>query len=107
MNDSFQADPELLATDAEQFEGLAERAGRIHADLRTTLDSLGTPWGDDDAGRSFAGVHTAPADETLGRLETLPGKLGDVRNRFVASAQTYDDAETTGVTELTATEKDR
>jgi hypothetical protein len=107
MNDSFQADPELLATDAGEFDGLAERAGRIHTDLRTSLETLGSPWGDDDAGRSFAGVHTAPADETLGRLEMLPGQLGDVGGRFVASARTYGDAETTGVTELTATEKDR
>lgn len=107
MNDSFQADPAQLVTDAGEFHGLAERAGRIHADLRTTLDSLGSPWGDDDAGRSFAEVHAAPADETLDRLEALPGRLGDVGGRFVASAKTYDNADATGVTELTATEKDR
>jgi hypothetical protein len=107
MNDSFQADPAQLATDAGEFHGLAERAGRIHADLRTTLDSLGSPWGADDAGRSFAGVHAVPAAETLGRLQELPDRLGDVGSRFVTSAKTYDNAETTGVTELTATEKDR
>ena len=107
MNDGFQVDPEQLATDAGEFHGLAERAGRIHADLRASLDALGSPWGDDDAGRSFADVHAAPADETLGRLQALPGQLGDVGGRFVASAKTYDDADVTGVTELTATEKDR
>jgi hypothetical protein len=100
MNDAFQADPEQLATHAGQFEGLAERAGRIHTDLRTTLDSLGAPWGDDDAGRSFAVVHAGPADETLTRLDALPGRLGDVGTRFVASARTYADAESTGVTAL-------
>jgi hypothetical protein len=104
MNDSFQADPEQLASDAGEFHGLAERAGRIHADLRTTLDSLGSPWGDDDAGRSFAEVHAAPAND---RLAALPGQLGDVGGRFVASAKTYEDADRTGVTELTATEQDR
>lgn len=107
MNDSFQADPQQLATDAGEFHGLAERAGRIHADLRTALDTLGSPWGDDDAGRSFAEVHAAPADETLGRLQALPGQLGDVGSRFVASAHTYEDADLTGVTELAATDKDR
>lgn len=107
MNDAFNVDPAQLATHAAQFDGLADRAGRIHADLRTTLDSLGTPWGDDDAGRSFAGVHAAPADETLGLLDALPGKLGDVGTRFVAAARTYEDAETTGVTELTTIDQDR
>ena len=107
MTDRFQADPEQLASDAGEFHGLAERAGRIHADLRTALDALGSPWGDDDAGRSFAEVHVAPATETLGRLAALPDQLGDVGSRFVASAKTYADADATGVTELTATEKDR
>jgi hypothetical protein len=107
MNDSFQTDPEQLASDAGEFHGLAERAGRIHADLRTTLDSLGHPWGDDDAGRSFAEVYAAPADETLGRLAALPSQLGDVGGRFVAAAKTYQNADATGVTELTATEQDR
>ena len=107
MNDSFQADPAQLATDAAQFHGLAERAGRIHADLRTSLESLGSPWGDDDAGRSFADVYSGPANETLDRLGKLPGRLTDVGGRFVASAHTYDNAETTGVTDLTAIEQDR
>lgn len=106
MNDAFHADPEQLATHAAEFDGLAERAGQIHADLRSALTALGTPWGDDDAGRSFAEVHTGPADETLTQLEALPGRLGDVGGRFVTSARAYADAESTGVTGLTAIEQD-
>jgi hypothetical protein len=106
MDHEFRVDPDQLADHAGQFDGLADRAGQIHGELRTTLESLGSPWGDDDAGRSFAEVHSGPADETLGKLGALPGQLGDVGTRFVASARTYDDAEVTGVHELSATDQD-
>lgn len=106
MDNAYRVDPDQLASHAGQFDGLAERAGQIHGELRTTLESLGSPWGEDDAGQSFAEVHSGPAAETLSRLGALPDQLGDVGTRFVAAAHTYDDAEVTGVHELSATDQD-
>ncbi|OLR90464.1 hypothetical protein [Actinokineospora bangkokensis] len=85
----FETEAEALAARAGQFDGIAERAGRIHRDLDDVLGALGACWGTDSIGRSFAAAYAAPADTALGALGALPGQLGDVRGRFADNARAY------------------
>lgn len=102
MTDSYRVEANRLAADAGQFDGLADRAGTIHGELRTVLDSVGECWGTDDVGRSFAAAHNGPADGTLGGLHALPGKLGDLGFAFTESAKTYRGTDETGARDFGA-----
>lgn len=89
----FQADPAKIAQHAADFPGYADRVGAIHDELSAALADAGPCWGDDPAGQSFAADHVAPASATLNRLAGLPGRLGDVGDRFTATARSYQRTE--------------
>lgn len=99
----FAADAERLASQAEQFDGLTERVGKIQRDLSDVLDAAGSCWGADAVGQSFAGAHTGSADDTLGRLSALPDQLGSVGTRFADTAAGYRDLESGAVRRLQST----
>ncbi|MFC5290427.1 WXG100 family type VII secretion target [Actinokineospora guangxiensis] len=85
----FEVDPGALAARAGEFGDLAERASAIHRDLADRLSSLGTCWGADAVGASFAAAHTPGAEATLGDLGALPGRLGEVGDRLTDTAARY------------------
>lgn len=85
----FGVDPQRLLTRAAELEGLSERARGIVAELREALGGSGQPWGADEIGSSFARSHTAPADEALRLLDSLPSGLGEVATRFSEAAVAY------------------
>ncbi|MBK1788842.1 hypothetical protein [Prauserella cavernicola] len=89
----FEVDAERLGAHAAEFEGLADRAARIVADLRGSLDATPAPWGSDEVGRSFAGAHDGPAGEALGGLGELAGGLGDMGTRLASAAGAYSTAD--------------
>jgi uncharacterized protein YukE len=93
VDQGFQADPAKLAQHAADFPGYADRVGAIHDELSSALTDAGQCWGDDAAGQSFAADHVAPASATLDRLAGLPGRLGDVGDRFTATARSYQRTE--------------
>jgi len=97
----FQADPAKLARHADEFPGLAERAGAIHGELAAALDAAGACWGDDPAGRSFADGHVQPAGQALDQLGALPHRLTDVGDRFVATARGYQQSDADSADRLT------
>lgn len=65
---------------------LAEHAGRIAGELKSTVDGLGQCWGEDEIGRSFAESHTAHAADTLDRAGELANRIDAVGGRFVDTA---------------------
>lgn len=102
MSDGFQVDADRLAAQAGQFEGLVGRAGDIHRELSDTLGAVGQCWGGDAVGQSFASIHAGPADDTLGRIGSLPDQLGSVGTRFGDTATAYRGTDTTGADTIDA-----
>ncbi|MFL6145775.1 MAG: WXG100 family type VII secretion target [Labedaea sp.] len=102
----FQADAGRLSTQAGEFPGLAERAGAIHRELSGTLTELGACWGSDPVGQSFAAVHVDPADATIDRLGTLPGRLGSVGTRFAETGSAYRTQDAAGADTFTGVDSD-
>ncbi len=96
VDNGFQADPAKLAQHAADFPGYADQVSAIHTQLRSALAAAGSCWGDDPAGRSFAGAHVPPADGTIDQLAGLPGKLTDVGDRFATTAAGYQQADEYG-----------
>lgn len=92
-NDGFTADPAALARHAGEFDGLAERAGKLAGDLNGTLDELGKPWGDDEVGTSFAAVYSGPSDATRTGLTGTSDQLTDMGARLKAMATAYHDVD--------------
>jgi len=92
----FRADPDRLAARARDFQGLAETAEAIVAELTGELEAAGRCWGSDDVGQSFAATHVAAADDALRRLGALGGQLADVGVRFTDLARSYRDADDSG-----------
>ncbi|SDD20580.1 WXG100 family type VII secretion target [Actinokineospora iranica] len=85
----YRVRAQRLADHAGQFDGLAEQVAAVHRELADRLAAAGQCWGADEIGLSFAATHTAPADSTLGGIEALPGRLGDVGGRFRSTAEAY------------------
>jgi uncharacterized protein YukE len=92
-NDGFSTDPAALARHAGEFDGLAERAGKLAGDLNRTLDELGRPWGDDEVGTSFAAVYSGPSAETRTGLTGTSDHLADMGARLKAMASAYRDVD--------------
>jgi uncharacterized protein YukE len=89
----FESDHERLARHAADFDGLTERAGKLSGELNQTLDALGTPWGDDEVGQSFAAVYSGPSGQTRTGMDAVPGHLGDMRTRLTEMAAAYRDVD--------------
>ncbi|WP_246258437.1 hypothetical protein [Amycolatopsis anabasis] len=90
----FEADADRLAGRAKDFDGLAERAASIAADLDRALDGAEATWGADAVGRSFAAAHGGPADEAVRRLGGLADRIGGVGGKFAEAAASYRDTDT-------------
>lgn len=85
----YEADLERLSSGATEFTGYAQRAGEIASGLQGLLSGLGSCWGNDAAGQSFAAGHEKPAGDTFGLLGSLAEQLGDIGEKFTATAETY------------------
>ncbi|MBP2322802.1 uncharacterized protein YukE [Kibdelosporangium banguiense] len=94
MKDGFLTDHERLAQHAGDFGGLAERAAALAGELSRTLDELGSPWGTDDVGQSFAAVYSGPSQETRRNIDAASGQLGDMGDRLTTMAAAYRDVDT-------------
>jgi hypothetical protein len=93
MNSGFSADPAQLRRHGGEFDGHAEKAGKIHRTLHQALSEAGECWGDDEAGQTFAAAYHQPAEDTLGKLAALPAGLADVGDRFTTTADRYEQTE--------------
>lgn len=100
MTEGFSTDNELLARRAGDFDGLAERAGRIADDLRIEVEAHGQCWGDDEVGRAFAQGHVRPAQAALVGIGALPDGLTELGGWLAATARTYAQAEQTSHTAI-------
>lgn len=79
-------DSDRIANGGQRLGELSEHVSKIVGELRSTVDSLGQCWGDDEIGRSFAESHTAHAADVLDRAGALPGKIGEVGGKFADTA---------------------
>ncbi|MGA6163886.1 hypothetical protein [Amycolatopsis magusensis] len=96
----FQADAERLRAKAAEFEGFAERARLIAADLEWALEATGEAWGTDTPGQSFAASHAAPAAETRALVRGLSARLGAWGTKFSVAAGEYTGADAAAAEEL-------
>ncbi|AXB47053.1 hypothetical protein [Amycolatopsis albispora] len=96
----FQADAERLRAKAGEFDGFADRARRIAADLEWALEATGEAWGTDTPGQSFAASHAAPAAETRALVRGLSARLAEWGTKFSAAAGDYTGADTAAAEEL-------
>ncbi|MQA08630.1 MAG: hypothetical protein GEU98_08775 [Pseudonocardiaceae bacterium] len=85
----FHADFERLASKAGEFDGFAERAGKIFGELRENLDAVGECWGTDEVGRSFAAAHSGPSNAVIETMSSLREDLGDMGTRLAQTASDY------------------
>jgi hypothetical protein len=63
--DGFAVDPTGLGSVAPQYAELAFQLDQSRAFLKSTLDSLGNYWGDDEAGAEYARTHVPGRDAAL------------------------------------------
>ncbi|WAL64941.1 hypothetical protein ORV05_29045 [Amycolatopsis cynarae] len=89
----FEADAGRLAAGAKDFDGHAERAGRIAAELARALADAPAAWGDDAVGRSFAAGHARPANETAEGIRALAGQLSELGTSLAEAARRYSSGE--------------
>ncbi len=89
----FESDHERLAKHASDFAPMVERAGKLSGELNQTLDALGTPWGDDEVGQSFAAVYSGPSGQTRTGLDAVSGHLDDMQTRLTEMAAAYRDVD--------------
>lgn len=89
MTGGFEADVDRLVARAKDFDGLADHAGTISADLDRALEGAEAAWGDDVVGKSFAAAHADAAREVADRLRALAGGLGDFGGSLGEAAQRY------------------
>lgn len=99
----FEADPERLRSHAGELDGIAQRAGRIAADLQRAVEDSGAPWGSDAVGQSFATAHEGPAADTLSRVSELPGGLAGMGQKFTDAASRYTEVEDAAVSAIDET----
>jgi hypothetical protein len=64
-DDKVSVNTEGMAPAVDGFKNLGDRLVQITAKLEHTLDSLGTPWGDDKNGHAFFKQYGTARDQTL------------------------------------------
>ena len=96
----YQADLDRLTSGATEFGGFAQQAGEIASGLQNLLSGFGSCWGNDAAGQSFAAGHEKPSGDTFGLLGSLAEQLGDIGEKFTATAETYRHVEETNASAM-------
>lgn len=99
MTDELHADVARLREKATEFDGFAERAGKIAGQLRDNLDTAGECWGSDEVGRSFAAAHQ-PAGAVLDTLGSLGSRLGEMGTRLGDAASSFHSGDEQAAAEL-------
>lgn len=93
MGRDFDVEPPSIREAASTWRREEPRLGAAVERLRSTLNGLGQPWGDDEPGRAFAGRYEPSARELLTVIERLAGGLGSVAAGLDAMAGRYERAE--------------
>lgn len=83
----FQTDPDSLRSAGESFHDLGWDFSAAAARLKSTLDGLGKPWGEDDTGEIVSMVYD-PIKQ--GMDESMP-HLGDELTKIGESLRTMAD----------------
>lgn len=100
-------DSDRIENGGRRLGELAEHAGRIAGELKSTVDSLGPCWGEDEIGRSFAESHAAHAADTLDRAGALGDRIDAVGGRFVDTAATLRRLDEHGAATLRSADESR
>ncbi len=87
MADGFAGQPEQLRAAAPRFTAEADRLASALATLRTRLDALGAPWGDDKQGRTLKYEPNRPTVEHA--LDMLSQGLASIDACLTATADNH------------------
>lgn len=93
MGRDFDVEPASIRDAASTWRSEAPRLADSAERLRSRLDGLGEPWGNDEPGRAFASQYDPNARELLATIERLAGGLGNVAAGLDAMADRYERAD--------------
>jgi hypothetical protein len=91
----FQADPQSLRSAGEAFHGIGTDFGAAAGRLKSTLDGLGKPWGDDSTGEIVSMVYDPikdGMDDSMPHLATVLATMGLSLGTMADNYQQSDDA---------------
>jgi uncharacterized protein YukE len=93
MNSGYTVDPAALQSSSPQYGDHAQRLADIYAELTSKLLAEGDCWGNDDAGRAFAGNYVGPAVNALESMRQHSDGLVTIAEGVYAWARNYISAD--------------
>lgn len=91
MADSgFQVDPAGMRSAAARIDGAGSQAAQVVQALQQKLAGLGSPWGTDDLGQSFAKQYVKPSQDGLDALGSIGAGLRGVAQNLSTMADNYE-----------------
>ncbi|WP_433761621.1 hypothetical protein [Nocardia sp. CA-135398] len=96
MGERFYADPDALRARAPEHERIAADVAATVRALRNALNAEGTPWGNDEAGRTFAESYLPEHRQTMADLDTLVAILRQSGSDLRQLANNFEDIDLLG-----------
>lgn len=93
MTSGYTVDPVALQSSSPQYDDHAQQVADIYAELTSKLSAEGDCWGDDDAGRAFAGNYVGPAVSALESMRAHSDGLATMAEGVYAWARNYISAD--------------
>lgn len=93
MPNGYTVDPAALQSASPQYESHAQQVADIYNELTSKLLAEGDCWGNDDAGRAFAGNYVGPAINALESMRQHSDGLATIAEGVYAWARNYISAD--------------
>lgn len=93
MANGYTVVPASLQSSSPQYESHAQQVADIYNELTSKLLAEGDCWGNDDAGRAFAGNYVGPAINALESMRQHSDGLATISEGVYAWARNYISAD--------------
>ena len=93
MPDGYTVDPSVLQSSRPEYESHAQQVADIYNELTSKLLAEGDCWGNDDAGRAFAGNYVGTAVSALESMRQHSEGLVTIAEGVYAWARNYISAD--------------
>lgn len=102
MADGYTVDPAALQSTGPQYDDHSQQVADIYNELTSKLLAEGDCWGNDDAGRAFAGNYAGPAISALESMRLHSEGLATIAEGVYAWARNYISADEAAKDDLSA-----